>query len=235
MCRTTIAMMGTVLMAVLLVTAQRSHAAPPQQSPPVRGYPMPGLPGIGVEQGRDPAGNILELLIYRGNSLLQTLKVCTDQPVPLEGAIGTMDTTDYNFDGYADLALQVASNQGNASYCIWLYDPQAQRFVASKQLSQVTNPQPDITTQTVTSYKNEGCHGACFEKTIYRWSKGNLIPVRYERARTYVKAASVGGLFHFKSSVRCRLLALSGRSNRAHVVRYWGNSGQSLYFYLLRQ
>ena len=180
MCRTTIAMMGTVLMAVLLVTAQRSHAAPPQQSPPVRGYPMPGLPGIGVEQGRDPAGNILELLIYRGDSLLQTLKVCTDGPVPREGPVGTMDTADYNFDGYPDLALEVASAQNNASYCTWLFDPKAQRFVASPQLSKLTNPRPDLNTQTVTSYKNNGCQGACFAKTIYKWSKGNLVPVQYE-------------------------------------------------------
>jgi hypothetical protein len=67
------------------------------------------LAGYGVELGLDPAsGKILELLVYRGQKRLQALKVCTPEPVPRESPVGTMDTTDYNFDGYSDLALETA-------------------------------------------------------------------------------------------------------------------------------
>ena len=36
-----------------------------------------------------------------------------------------------------------------------------------------------------------------------------------DRDRITLEAASVGGLFRFRPSVQCRLLALSGHSNRA--------------------
>ena len=58
--------------------------------------------------------------MYRGQKQVQALKMCTPEPVPRESPVGTMYTTDYNFDGHGDLALETAFKQGNASYCIWL-------------------------------------------------------------------------------------------------------------------
>jgi hypothetical protein len=90
-----------------------------------------------------------------------------------------MDTTDYNFDGYSDLALETAFKQDNASYCIWLFNPKSGRFVASKELSQLTNTRPDPKNHTVISYSKGEC-APCYHQETYRWSKGQLIPVREE-------------------------------------------------------
>jgi hypothetical protein len=79
------------------------------------------------------------------------LKVCTPEPVPRESPVGNIYYTDYNFDGHSDLALEVAFKEGNASYCVWLFDSKTGRFVASPQLSRLTNPSPDPNNRTVTS------------------------------------------------------------------------------------
>jgi len=171
-----IAIVVQFFFAAPLLNAARK--AEPQLT--VTGSPIPGLAGYGVELGLDPAtGKILELLVYRGPKLLQALKVCTPEPVPREGPVGTMDTADYNFDGYYDLALETAFAKGNASYCIWLYNPKTGRFVASRQLSQLINTHPDPQAKTVISLTKGDCTG-CYHQETYRWSKGQLVPVREE-------------------------------------------------------
>ena len=157
------------------------------------GSPIPGLPGYGVELGLDESsGNIVELMVYRGQTLFQTLKVCTPDPVPRQNPVGTMDTADYNFDGYYDLALETAFKQGNASYCIWLYNPKSGRFVASPQLSQLTNPRPDSQHKTVVSFSRMEC-GPCYRQETYRWSKGQLVPVREESVMPAELGLQFGG------------------------------------------
>jgi hypothetical protein len=47
------------------------------------------------------------------------------------------------------------------------------------------------------------------------------VPVYCTTVRTLVYFCEVVSLFHFKSNVQCRLVARSGNSNRAWVVRYW--------------
>jgi len=173
--------LAELLALTLLLVPQLSSGPQPQQaSPSVAGSPIPGLPGYGVDLGLDPtSGKIVELLIYRGQKQFQALKVCTLEPVPREDPVGTIDTADYNFDGYYDLALQTASKQGNASYCIWLYSPKTGRFVASPALSQLTNTRPDPQTHTVVSLIKGECP-ICYRQETYRWSKGQLVPVREE-------------------------------------------------------
>jgi len=177
--RIAIVLAAELLLATALLAADAS-AAPPAAPPTVTGYPIPGLAGYGVELGLDPTnGKILELLVYHGAKQLQTLKVCTPEPVAHESPVGTLDTADFNFDGYGDLLLETAFKQGNTSYCIWLFDPKTKRFVASPQLSQLTNPRPDPKTKTVTSYSKGECP-PCYRQETYRWSKGQLVPVREE-------------------------------------------------------
>jgi hypothetical protein len=178
--RIAIIIVTIVLAAACLLTAPQNSVAQEQTPPTVTGDPIPGLKGYGVELGLAPgSGKILELLVYRGQKLWQALKVCTPEAVPRESPVGTMETADYNFDGYYDLALETAFKQGNASYCIWLYNPKTRRFVASQQLSQLANTRPDPKTKTVISYSKGEC-GPCYRQETYRWSKGHLIPVREE-------------------------------------------------------
>jgi hypothetical protein len=90
-----------------------------------------------------------------------------------------MASADFNFDGHGDLTLETAFKDGNASYCIWFFDPKKQRFVESKQLSKLTNPSPEAKTHTVVAYTKGECE-PCYCGETYRWSKGQLVPVREE-------------------------------------------------------
>ena len=186
--RIAIIIFAVILAAACCLTAQPNPEAPPQAQPTVTGDPIPGLAGYGVELGLDPAnGRISALLVYRGQKQWQELKVCTPEAVPREGPVGTMDTADYNFDGHYDLALETAFKGGNASYCIWLFEPKTGRFILSKQLSQLTNVRPDPKTHTVISTSKGEC-GPCYHEESYRWTKGQLIPVR----ETSVAPADLG-------------------------------------------
>lgn len=171
-----------VVIAVMLLVTNVLASKPDSEGLPqtVRGDPIPGETQYGVELGLDPTGGkILELLIYRGQKLWQALKVCTPEPVPRASPVGNIYYTDYNFDGHSDLALEVAFKEGNASYCVWLFDSKTGRFVASPQLSRLTNPSPDPNNRTVISYVKEDCP-ICYRRESYRWSKGQLVPVREE-------------------------------------------------------
>jgi hypothetical protein len=176
--RIAIVIMAQTLVAVSFLAAKPSSQA--QTLPAVTGDPIPGVAGYGVELGLSPSsGKILELLVYQGQKQVQALKVCTPEPVPRESLVGNIYYADYNFDGHSDLALETASKQGNASYCIWLFNPNTRRFEFSQQLSQLTNPSPDAQTHTVISYSKGECQ-PCYHRESYRWSNGQLMPVREE-------------------------------------------------------
>ena len=168
-------MTGAVVAVVICVVCALPKLGAAQA---VTGSPIPGLPGYGVDLGLDPSsGEIVELLVYHAQKQVQALKVCTPAPVPRQSPVGTMDTADYNFDGHYDLALETAFKNGNASYCIWLYDPKTDRFVLSPELSKLTNTRPDPNNHTVISYAKGDCE-ICYRQETYRWSKGQLVPVR---------------------------------------------------------
>jgi hypothetical protein len=190
--RIAILMAAAMLAATPCLNASPNSGAP-QSQPGVTGSPIPGLPGYGVDLGLDPAsGKIVELLVYRGQKQVQALKVCTAEAVPRESPVGTMDTADYNFDGHYDLALETGFKQGNATYCIWLYNPKTKRFVASPQLSQLINVRPDPKTKTVISSSKGDCVG-CSKQETYRWAKGQLIPVREVTVTQTEMGVSNGG------------------------------------------
>jgi hypothetical protein len=186
-----VAFAGSVLLALFQAVGGEG-LDPDQQSPGVRGSPMPGLPNIGVELGLNRAGRVESLLVYQGQQQVQTLEVCTEEPVLRQGKVGSLATADYNFDGYPDLALQVTDVKDNSTFCIWLFDPGTQRFLASSQLSQLVNPVPDPKTRTVVSTKYPRCP-SCHEKQVFRWSQGQLELVRYESLTLDPLAVGYGG------------------------------------------
>lgn len=193
MFRVAIGFVGSVLLAALIRAAPQQSSDPGQLSAGVRGSPMPGLPNIGVELGLNTAGRIESLLVYHGQQLAQTLNVCTEEPVAREKQVGSLATADYNFDGYSDLALQVtAEKQNNNTFCVWLFDPQEQRFRASSQLSQLINPVPDPKTRTVVSTKYGPCP-YCYDKQVFKWSGGQLELSRHETLTMDPLAIGTGG------------------------------------------
>jgi hypothetical protein len=164
-----------------------------QQPQSVRGSPLPSLPGIGIELGLNPRGNIESLLVYHFQQQVQTLSLCTEEPVKREKQVGTLASADFNFDGFSDLALQVTEDKkNNNTFCVWLYDPGTQRFVASPQLSQLTNPVPDPKTHMVASTKYPGCP-YCYDRQFFKWSGDQLEPAREESLYMDTLAIGVGG------------------------------------------
>lgn len=169
----------TVLLSVIFLLLAMPLSIQQSSSDAPQGSPIPGMANFSAALGLNPAGNIQGLLVYQDNKLVQTLNVCTEEPVPRESNVGSIDTADYNFDGYPDLALKVSALNKNEKFCIWLFDPKTRRYVPSPELSQMTNLRPDPKDQTVYSYTNEACM-RCYEKRVYRWSNGQLAPVRVE-------------------------------------------------------
>jgi hypothetical protein len=164
-----------------------------QQRESVRGTSLPGMPEIGIELGLNTRGNIESLLVYHFQQQVQTLNLCTDEPVKREKQVGTLASADFNFDGFSDLALQVTEEKkNNNTFCVWLYDPSSQRFAASPQLSQLTNPVPDPKSRTVVSTKYPPCP-YCYERQFFKWSGDQLELVREESLTMDSLAIGVGG------------------------------------------
>jgi hypothetical protein len=162
-----------------LIAAPTLAAAQTEPSPATGGQSVPP-PQFHFGFALDDAGKIRQVLVYRDDQQVQALDRCTGEDVPRENGVGELSRADYNFDGYLDITLRVSFDpqMENSSYCIWLFDPQTQRFVLSPQLSHMTNPQPDPETKLVLARKNADCMGHCYVQEAYSWSLGQLKLVR---------------------------------------------------------
>jgi hypothetical protein len=174
---------------VVLVALLCSTAPALAQVMDVRGAPIPGVAGYGVELGLDVPGNVAGLLVYHGSKIAQQLATCTSEPVPRVGDVGTIATSDLNFDGYGDLLLQVTSKDKNATYCAWLFQPKSKQYVESPALSLLVNPSVDAKSKTVLALKNLEC-GGCYQKQSYSWINGDLTLIREETLMKNINAAT---------------------------------------------
>jgi hypothetical protein len=158
----------------------------------VQPNPVPGLPGIGLEEGLDTAGDLASITVFKDGKQIQTLPVCTEHAVSRKSPLGSINVADMNFDNYPDLLLEVSNKDDNATYCVWLWQPTSQQFVASPALSQIVNPQPDADKRTITSIANQDCQGACHDQKTYTWSDGELKLVK-EVSQTLAPGAVLNG------------------------------------------
>ncbi len=167
----------------------------------VQGDPIPGVADHGVELGLDSSGNVGALLVYKGTQVAQQLLVCTPEAVPRDGNVGTIASSDLNFDGFGDLLLQVSAKDRNAVFCVWMFDPDTKQFAPSAALSELVNLTADAGTKTVNSYKRMGCWGSCYDKQTYRWIKGQLTLVRDESVMQNINSpiGPGGGCGYIKS------------------------------------
>jgi hypothetical protein len=149
----------------------------------VQPNPIPGLGGVGLEEGLDAAGgNLVTIMVFKGGQQIQSLPVCTGSPVVRQGSVGSLNTTDLNFDGLPDLLLQISKTFDNETYCVWLWNPSTQQYVASPALSQLTNPRAHPANKTISSFTNISCppFQGCHDTKTYVWSKGQLKLVKDE-------------------------------------------------------
>jgi hypothetical protein len=166
-----------MLFAAFTVTHAGSGSAQPGGD---QGSPIPGLPGFRVDQKLNAAGKVEGLLVYQGQQLVETLDLCTAEPLARVPPLGNVAAADFNFDGFPDLALEVTdAKDNNNTFCVWLFEPQSRRFKFSSDLSELVNPAPDPKTRTVVSRKDGPCP-YCYEKREFRWSAGQLTLVRSE-------------------------------------------------------
>jgi len=190
---------ASILLFAILFSAYSGAQAQQSAAPATEGSPVPGLPGITVALGLNPAAQIEWLLVYQNRQQVQKLNVCTGSPVPRQDPVGSLNMADFNFDGVPDLALQVSAEKGNQQYCIWLFDSSTQRFVLNEQLSKLTNPMPDPQTKTVVSTQTLGCNGACYSKKIYEWSQEELELTREVTRTREPLAIGFGGCDYIES------------------------------------
>jgi hypothetical protein len=178
MCRF-IAVAFALCAATILSNDQQNSTNTLPQAAPQLAREIPGLPGFRVEEASNNSGDIRALAVYHEGHQTQTLNVCTDKPVPRRGKLGSIAFTDFNFDGYPDLAMLASSANENNIYCVWLFDPETKRFALSEDLSHLTNPAPDPDKKSVVALKHETCTGDCYERETYVWSGNRLLPKEY--------------------------------------------------------
>ncbi len=154
--------------------------------------PVPGLPGIGVAYGLDASAQIQAILVYQNGQQVQSLSVCTAEHVPNSPPLGSINMADMNFDSYYDLLLQTNNKNDNINYCVWLYNPKTQRFVASPELSALVNPRPEPKDHTVNSFENQGCQGGCHQSKTFKWNKGQLQLIKVA-TQTQMQMSPVSG------------------------------------------
>jgi len=181
MVRVAIACLACVA-AIAISPAAQDRATQQKKPSAPAGQAQPAPPQFGFDYALDGEGKIRQVLVSRDSQQIQALDSCRGQDIPRENGLGELAREDFNFDGYPDLVMRASFDPGtrNSTYCIWLYDPKAQRFVLSEELSKLTNPQADPNTKTVISRKNGICMGHCFDEISYTWSEGHLKPMREE-------------------------------------------------------
>lgn len=106
-----------------------------------------------------------------GKDVLQHLAL-TDQRVPCpmpDGHFQAVEFDDFDFDGRKEFRImRAAADLANPKYDYWLFDPQANGFVASRMLDSIQDPQFDKGRQMISSqwYAAPGHRGGSTYKVI---------------------------------------------------------------------
>lgn len=131
----------------------------------------------------DKTAAIAGVSVYRGaeTRAFQTLPVCDKFPDTVND--GWLDAqlslliahADLNFDGYQDIELLYTyiPHLDKKIYCVFLWDAKAERFVYSKDLTDIAaNLEAHPENKTLTT--REDWMGGAWEASTYRWNVGKL-------------------------------------------------------------
>ncbi len=121
----------------------------------------------------------IDVLRSADSSLAQVLDVNDSEDINYHceyyaGGKGRLKVVDMNFDGYQDLKLHCMSGE-NESYLFWLYDKESGKFIFNAELSEVSNPAPNIKTKTIISDVGMGCAGTCRNISTYKFIGNKLV------------------------------------------------------------
>lgn len=122
----------------------------------------------------------IEVTEENKNGVIQTLSTTAEEPAYTLDSLFNVE--DANFDGYKDIKLSSWSGAtGNRGYNYWLFDPIKNMFVFNKDLSELSNPNPDPKTKTISTHNNGGAVGCIYDDEIYKFDEnGKLILVHKE-------------------------------------------------------
>jgi len=88
------------------------------------------------------------------------------------------DVRDANFDGYMDFGYMYAMGNQPAYYHYWIWDEEQGLFVAEPEFDQISWPEFDEETGTISGYARGGFAGAAGTTTFHQWIDGGLACVR---------------------------------------------------------
>jgi hypothetical protein len=144
---------------------------------------LPGGTPFHFKVKLDKTGAIAGVSVNREGEArpLQTLPSCSDFPDEVSENWGWGNLSkliahaDLNFDRYQDLELMqnYIPHLDKKLYCVFLWDPKTERFVYSKELTDIAvNLEPHPENKTLT--KRDDWMGGAWEETTYRWNGGKL-------------------------------------------------------------
>lgn len=168
--------------AALSLTAPASAAASASEFEISKNIPITAARTLtlklhGVQDG-DERGGYDIIRVFDGEKLLQTIRIAdaaggkyTDcyEPESSDKVI----VEDMNFDSFRDFRVQAAVPAGpNLTYCCFLWDHRAGRFVHSEALGRLSDPQFDQRAKLVRSSYRDGA--ARYGSEVYKFRKGRL-------------------------------------------------------------
>jgi hypothetical protein len=87
-------------------------------------------------------------------------------------SVGDFEAKDVNFDGYLDILLMYDRGAASTDSHVWLFDPSTGKFRYDKQLSEISNLEPDPLTKTIES--NVGFSAGEGDVELYRFEEGKI-------------------------------------------------------------
>lgn len=131
------------------------------------------------------SGGYSNIEVYEGDKKkLQTINIAdvnsfgdatTTCPEPGTGSDIVIE--DMNFDGINDFRIIAMLPPGpNIPYICFLWDKKSGRFVHAEFLDDITSPEFDSKTKTVTSSSRESANK--YRKDVYKYSSGKLVLVK---------------------------------------------------------
>ena len=93
-----------------------------------------------------------------------------------------LETNDYNFDGFMDIAIYNSAYSGASNYLhdIFMYNPEQKSYYHHKQLSALYLVWVEEETKTVKSRMKGGHAGLIYEEKEYKWDSGKLVLIHNE-------------------------------------------------------
>ena len=163
----------------------------------------------GSKSSETETGGYSSIKVYEEkNKLLQTINISEVNPFgddstncPDPGTGSDIAIEDMNFDGIRDFRIVAMLPAGpNIPYICFLWDKKSGRFIHAEFLDDITSPQFDSKTKTITSDSRESAN--IYRKDIYKYSNGR--PLLTESVITeYKKLKDTNGalrLFEIKTT-----------------------------------